>query len=148
MHKLPQIGQGQPCRLITAYSEDGLDLTSFEGYSATDVAICGDGVLKGALQSGQTIPGGSYVLQTQDGVQQFYKLTNSVKSNVNRCWIELPAEPTDPAAKASLAIAPDDITGVKSVSANAKNAPMKRIVNGQLIIEKDGKQYNAMGQEK
>ena len=133
---------------VIIYSEDGLDLTSFEGYSATDVAICGDGVLKGALQSGQTIPGGSYVLQTQDGVQQFYKLTNSVKSNVNRCWIELPAEPTDPAAKASLAIAPDDITGVKSVSANAKNAPMKRIVNGQLIIEKDGKQYNAMGQEK
>lgn len=133
---------------VIIYSEDGLDLTPFEGYSATDVAICGDGVLKGALQSGQTIPGGSYVLQTQDGVQQFYKLTNSVKSNVNRCWIELPTDPADPAAKASLAIAPDDITGVKSVSANAKNAPMKRIVNGQLIIEKDGKQYNALGQEK
>ena len=132
---------------VIIYSENGLAETQLSGVVTTEEAICQSGILYGALQSGQIIPGGSYVLQTQNNVQQFYQLSANanVKSNVNRCWIQLPTEPT---AKASLAIAPDDITGVKSVSANAKNAPMKRIVNGQLVIEKDGKQYNAMGQEK
>lgn len=132
---------------VIIYSENGLAETPLSGVIITEEATCQSGILYGALQSDQTIPSGSFVLQTQDGVQQFYKLNSEgLKSNVNRCWIQLPAEPT--VAKASLAISPDDITGVKSVSANAKNAPMKRIVNGQLVIEKDGKQYNAMGQEK
>ena len=130
---------------VLIYSEDGLDETTLTGVATTDDATCSAGILNGALKSGQAIPGGSYVLQTQDGKQQFYQLsaTANVKSNVNRCWIEL----TTP-AKSPISIVTSSATAVKSVEAAEDSLPVKRIVGGQLLIEKDGRRFNAMGQEK
>ena len=42
----------------------------------------------------------------------------------------------------------NDLTGITNANAAEEAAqPAKRIVNGQLVIEKNGKRYNAAGAE-
>lgn len=50
-------------------------------------------------------------------------------------------------AKALTAIFGDDVTGISNVNAAESAQPAKRIVNGQLVIEMNGKRYNAAGAE-
>jgi len=59
----------------------------------------------------------------------------------------LPADNTNEAKALSVVFA-DDLTGITNANAAEEAAqPAKRIVNGQLVIEKDGKRYNAAGAE-
>ena len=114
-------------------------------YGLTAAGSQASSALTGTLEE-YTLQEGDYIMQYQNSVTAFYPVSGDAigkKVAANRCYIAAGTE-----AKASLTIAPNDVTGVKGVSAEAKNVPMKRIVNGQLVIEKDGKQYNAMGQEK
>ena len=50
-------------------------------------------------------------------------------------------------AKALTVVFANDPTGIASVNAAETVQPVKRIVNGQLVIEKNGKRYNAAGAE-
>lgn len=114
-------------------------------YGLTAAGSQASSALTGTLEE-YTLQEGDYIMQYQGSVTAFYPVSGDAigkKVAANRCYIAAGTE-----AKAYLTIAPNDVTGVKGVSAEAKNVPMKRIVNGQLIIEKEGKLYNAMGQEK
>jgi hypothetical protein len=50
-------------------------------------------------------------------------------------------------AKALTVVFANDPTGIATVNAAETVQPVKRIVNGQLVIEKNGKRYNAAGAE-
>ena len=50
-------------------------------------------------------------------------------------------------AKALSVMFANDPTGIANVNAAEVAQPVKRIVNGQLVIEKNGKRYNAAGAE-
>ena len=50
-------------------------------------------------------------------------------------------------AKALSVVFADDPTGIANVNAAEATQPAKRIVNGKLVIEKNGKRYNAAGAE-
>lgn len=50
-------------------------------------------------------------------------------------------------AKALTVVFADDVTGISNVNAEEAAQPVKRIVKGQLVIEKNGKRYNAAGAE-
>ena len=50
-------------------------------------------------------------------------------------------------AKALTVVFANDPTGIANVNAAETVQPVKRIVNGQLVIEKNGKSYNAAGAE-
>lgn len=50
-------------------------------------------------------------------------------------------------AKALSVVFANDPTGISTVNATETAQPVKRIVNGQLVIEKNGKRYNAAGAE-
>ena len=50
-------------------------------------------------------------------------------------------------AKALSVVFFNDPTGIANVNAAEATQPVKRIVNGQLVIEKNGKRYNAAGAE-
>ena len=53
----------------------------------------------------------------------------------------------NPPAKALTVVFANDPTGIANVNAAETVQPVKRIVNGQLVIEKNGKRYNAAGAE-
>ncbi len=50
-------------------------------------------------------------------------------------------------AKALSVVFANDPTGISTVNAAEEAQPVKRIVNGKLVIEKNGKHYNAAGAE-
>lgn len=50
-------------------------------------------------------------------------------------------------AKALSVVFANDPTGIATVNAAETTQPVKRIMNGQLVIEKNGKRYNAAGAE-
>lgn len=56
-------------------------------------------------------------------------------------------QPANPGAKALTVAFADDVTGIANVNAAESVQPVKRIVNGQLVIEMNGKRYNAAGAE-
>lgn len=47
--------------------------------------------LVGILKDNVNVPAGSYVLQTQNEVQQFYKVATEAKGKKNRCYLNIPA---------------------------------------------------------
>lgn len=47
--------------------------------------------LVGILKEDVNVPAGSYVLQTQNEVQQFYKVAAEAKGKKNRCYLNIPA---------------------------------------------------------
>lgn len=60
----------------------------------------------------------------------------------------LPAGSGNVEAKALSVVFANDLTGITNANAAEEAAqPAKRIVNGQLVIEKNGKRYNAAGAE-
>lgn len=56
-------------------------------------------------------------------------------------------QPANPGAKALTVAFADDVTGIANVNAAEAAQPVKRIVKGQLVIEMNGKRYNAAGAE-
>lgn len=102
---------------VTAYNasynseENGIELTSTGSQTVaanTPVIVAGtacnenfygvapsnatatNGVLTGLLQAG-TVPADSYVLQTQGGVQKFYKVASAATGKKNRCFVTVSA---------------------------------------------------------
>lgn len=71
-------------------SEAGLAEKTFYGNASIYSATCTTGVMTGLLTD-KTVPAGSYILQTQDGVQAFYQSTKGGTMALNRCYLTVPS---------------------------------------------------------
>lgn len=76
---------------VVVYSDNAINQT-FKGKDGSNgVTSYTEGLLTG-FYTAQTIPAGSYVLQTQDNRQAFYKLASAATANqVNRAYLTVPA---------------------------------------------------------
>ena len=72
---------------------------------------------------------------------QFMRATTGSLA-AGKAYLELTSQ-----AKALTVVFANDPTGIANVNAAETVQPVKRIVNGQLVIEKNGKRYNAAGAE-
>ena len=116
--------------------------------------------IDGNLLKGQTTTGN--VAASTDGVKHyvfgyvtetpstygFYNLASDTEVASGKAYLETTTQVSSQAR--SLRIVFDDITGIDQIDNGqltiAKSMPAKRVVNGKLVIEKDGKLYNANGQ--
>ncbi len=65
--------------------------TTLTGYGMGDTNTYTTGLLTGYYTSGYTVPTGSYVLQTQSGVQGFYQVDSEISGSANRCYLTAPS---------------------------------------------------------
>lgn len=81
----------------------------------------------------------SYIMQGGE----FHLVTEASKVPAGKAYLQTATG----GAKALTVVFADDLTGIANVNAAEAVQPVKRIVNGQLVIEKSGKRYNAAGAE-
>ena len=93
---------------------------SFLGLPSEEESVTKNGLV-GFYQSGTEVPEGAYVLQTQNGVQCFYKVGGTVVNAVqNRCYLPAPATNN---ARLGIVLGDDeDATAVNGVSTEATPA--------------------------
>ncbi|MBR3523009.1 MAG: hypothetical protein IKN75_10905 [Prevotella sp.] len=86
----------------------------------------------------------AYILNINgDGKAQFFINDDGIIA-ARKAYLPVGTNP----AKALSVVFADDMTGITNANAAEEAAqPAKRIVNGQLVIEKNGKRYNAAGAE-
>ena len=108
-------------------------------YSATNKLV---GVLANTVKEAESI----YVLMDETAGVGFYKNNNEFTVGANTAY--LPASIAAGAARSAFFFG-GNITGVENVEAAAKvkALPVKRIVNGKLVIENEGDIFNAFGQK-
>lgn len=93
---------------------------SYLGLPTEEVSVTANGLV-GFYQSGIDVPVGAYVLQTQNGVQCFYKVGDTVVTGLqNRCY--LPALATNNARLGIVLGDDEDATAVNGVSTEATPA--------------------------
>ena len=85
-----------------------------------------------------------YVLKINSAGKAQFMLSTTGALGAGKAY--LPASGTN-SAKALSVVFADDPTGIANVNAAEATQPAKRIVNGKLVIEKNGKRYNAAGAE-
>lgn len=86
-----------------------------------------------------------YILKINDsGNAQFMRATYG-SLDAGKAYLEIANGGQE--AKALTVVFANDPTGIANVNAAETVQPVKRIVNGQLVIEKNGKRYNAAGAE-
>lgn len=106
---------------------------TFTGSDDTDDAeTVKVGSIVGFYKQGVTVPndGKSYVLQTQGGVQAFYKVTSAFTGTKNRCYV---IDPTQGAAS-RLSIVFGEATDINNVQFNVINNDAVRYnLNGQRV---------------
>lgn len=117
------------------YTKDGKTNTKY--YMKTVF----EGNLHGVFQE-KYAPQGSYVLQNGENGVGFYQVNvANYPINAFRCYVSLTAE----TSARSLSIVFPETTGIEEVkTASAKS--MKKMVDGRLVIEKNGNTFNAAGQ--
>ena len=102
------------------------------------------GSLKGSTTVAKEATEGSpiYILKINgSGNAQFMRATSGSLA-AGKAYLEL-----NGTAKSLNVMFASDPTGIANVNAAEATQPVKRIVNGQLVIEKNGKRYNAAGAE-
>lgn len=101
-----------------------------------------DNILVGVTSSETLLANGGYVLMT-DPELGFYKNNNDFTLSANSAYL-----PTANVSAARSAYFFGGITGVEAVEAatEAEEKDGKFVINGQLVIKKNGKKYNAAGQ--
>ena len=107
------------------------------------------GNLFGILEEGKKeVPANAYVLQTQTGVQAFYKVASPAPGALNRCYVNV----TEPNYNARLVISFDgeDPTAINAIeAAEAEDGALKDgkyIIDNKVVIVKNGVKYSANGQ--
>lgn len=107
-------------------------------YSSTD-----KGSMKGSTTEAKeaTTESPIYILKLNGNEAQFMRATSGSLA-AGKAYLELTSQ-----AKAMSVVFANDPTGIANVNAAEEAQPAKRIVNGQLVIEKNGKRYNAAGAE-
>ncbi len=87
------------------------------------------GLLTGVLTTGTTVPAGSYVLQTQEGVQAFYKLESDAPANTaNRAYLTIPSSPVN-----AYYFNDEDADGINAVEATAEDGRAIYNLAGQRV---------------
>ena len=129
--------------------EPGQDVSSFVAENvtlspATSISqkVTVDKVEKTATMTAvlsETTTGGSYWL-----AENRYLYNDNVDMPALRALFVLPTTPSGMPARARVALKEDAATGVEDLFTT--DAPVKAIVNGQLIIIRDGVKYNVQGQ--
>lgn len=115
--------------------ENGVEIDkAFYGKSSISDTKCTTGNLVGNLTD-RSIPAGSYVLQTKEGVQKFYKVQNNSKGNLNRCYLQMESS----ASEVRIADLDDDPTSIDQVQRdNGQNATYYTIDGIQLTTPQKG----------
>ena len=129
---------------------DGADVDeTFYGIPTEDWTLAKAFDLWGILaESSKTVPANAYVLQTQGGIQAFYKLENAAPGALNRCYVKV----TEPNQNARLTITfeGEDPTGINAIeAAEAEDGALKDgkyLIDGKVILVKNGVKYSANGQ--
>lgn len=112
---------------VVVTSENAIDET-FYGKSVDGTAVAG--LLTGVLTTGTKVPAGSYVLQTQYGVQAFYKLESDATANTaNRAYLTIP---TSSPVKAFF-FNDEDADGINAVEATAEDGRAIYNLAGQRV---------------
>ena len=144
--KIKEAGEELPAGTPVIIYGDGADVnvTFYGNASVTENRTAG--ALVGILnESAKTVPAGSYVLQTQESVQAFYKVAEATPGVLNRCYL------TTGGSGARLAIRfEDDATAISAIKAADAEAGAlkdgKYLENGKIVIVKNGIKYSANGQ--
>lgn len=112
---------------VVVSSEKAIDET-FYGKSVDGTAVAG--LLTGVLTTGTTVPAGSYVLQTQNGVQAFYKLESDATANTaNRAYLTIPtSSPVN-----AFFFNDEDADGINAVEATAEDGRAIYNLAGQRV---------------
>lgn len=116
-----------------------------------DATVSGNktvGALTGILDnSNKTVPVNSYVLQTQDDTQAFYKLASAATGALNRCYVTAESGVTT----ARLAISIDEETAINAIEAAETEAGVlkdgKFLIGGKIVVVKNGVKYSVNGQK-
>ena len=121
---------------------------TFYGTSLTDSETEVGEYLVGVYKANVDIPENSYVLQTDGGVQAFYKVGSGFKSSANRCY--LTSNVTTGANVRSISFA-GEATGIEAIGVltsgnydaiyTAGGAKVNSLQKGLNIVVKDGKSY-------
>ena len=116
-------------------------------YCLTEIASSSTdkGSLQGSIAGATWYDEGSdrYILALNDADEvQFTKLGSDFIT-AGKAYLPV----TGSGAKALSVVFANDLTGIANVNTTETAQPAKRIVNGQLVIEKNGKRYNAAGAE-
>lgn len=103
------------------------------------------GSLYGILDvNNTTVPADAYVLQTQGGVQAFYKVSSDAPGALNRCYV------ITGSGNARLTIKFDDTTAINAIeAAEAEEGTLKDgkyFIDNKIVIVKNGVKYGANGQ--
>jgi len=102
-----------PANTPVLVSSEAAVNTTFYGKGDAVGTVKPDGQLLTGVYEAVEIPAGSYVLQTQDGVQAFYKLdANATANTVNRAYLTVPASPVK-----AFFFNSDDADAIKSIEA-------------------------------
>lgn len=111
---------------VVVSSDADVDET-FYGKSVDGTAVAG--LLTGVLTTGTTVPAGSYVLQTQDGVQAFYKLESDATANTaNRAYLTITSSPVN-----VYYFNDEDADGINAVEATAEDGRAIYNLAGQRV---------------
>lgn len=120
-------------------------------FNGTFYGLTADGSTASSALSGTldeyTLQDGEYIMQYQNNETAFYSVAGAAigkKIAANRCYIAA----SQTAKGVNVIYLGSETTAINNANAAEASKPAKRIVNGQLVIEKNGKQYNAIGQEK
>ena len=97
-------------------------------------------------ESEKTVPVNAYVLQTQTGVQAFYKVASPAPGALNRCYV-IAASPN---ARLVISFDGEDPTAINAIeAAEAEDGTLKDgkyLIDGKVILVKNGVKYSANGQ--
>ena len=99
-------------------------------------------------ESEKTVPIGAYVLQTQTDVQAFYKVTSAAPGALNRCYVTT-SEPSS-GARLTIIFDGEDPTAINAIeAAETEDGALKDgkyLIDGKVILVKNGVKYSANGQ--
>ena len=131
--------------VLKSSTEDANTIYSIPVFASSETA---KGDLQGSATEAKEASIGSpiYILKlnTTNNKAQFMRATTGSLS-AGKAYLVISSGSGE--AKALSVMFANDPTGIATVNASEDAQPAKRIVNGQLVIEKNGKRYNAAGAE-
>ena len=124
-----------PANTPVLVSSEAAVNTTFYGKGDAVGTVKPDGQLLTGVYEAVEIPAGSYVLQTQDGVQAFYKLdANATANTVNRAYLTVPASPVK-----AFFFNSDDADAIKSIEAtDAENTVIYNLAGERVSKAQKG----------
>ena len=135
---------GTPLMLVgTASTEYTVPVIAPVSAPETNMFRAGDGTTEFNAESTTSY---DYILFT-DG--KFYRIATDTTVPVGKAYLHCTSDPTTPLARELRISFGDNITGIEQIDNGQltidNSQPVKRIVKGKLVIQKNGVKYNAAG---